>query len=442
LQSMMSHIKHTNKISELNLDYTPTENKNIASLIEQIQLQMAKYSTMSVRYTDKHPNIIKIKKEIMFLVKSLKKTLQDSISIIKKHLQSIEISISEQEAKLKSVPKQEQELESLTRHFMVNEKIYSYLLEKRAETAILASSTISNTRIIQKAKPSYIIVKPKRKLIVIVGLILGFIFGVLQAFIRNYFEDTIKNQEEIEKNIALPIYANLPLIKNKQSVPQYMESIRTLWVNLSFLGDKNSSKIIAVNSSISGEGKTFTIYNLSRVLSKSTDKRIIIVDMDMRRSSLHEKFGITNTNKGLSTFLSEHFSLDEVIQPTSVKNLDIITSGPKAPNPTKLIMSDRFDEMIDKLKEKYDYILIDTPPIGIVSDSMKVMFMADLVLYVIKINYSKKEVFKTINDLSKGDKINFGIVLNGIDFEKSYYHHGYNKEYTKYYIEEKEEYGT
>jgi len=438
LQSMLSHIKHTTKISELNLDYTPTDNKNIASLIEQIQLQMAKYSTMSVHYTDKHPDLIKIKKEIMFLVKSLKQTLQDTIKILKKHLQSIQLSINEQEIKLKNVPKQEQELESLTRHFMVNEKIYSYLLEKRAETAILASSTISNTRVIQKAKESYTPIKPKRKWMIIVGLILGIILGVFQAFIREYFNNTIKSIEDVKKYTSLPLYANLPFIKNKIDRSQYMEAIRTLWVNISFLGDKNNTKIISITSSMAEEGKTFTIYNLSKILSKSTDKKVVVIDMDMRRSSLHEKFGIENDNKGLSTLLSEHFSLDEVIKTTGIKNLDIITSGPKAPNPTRLIMSDIFEQMIIKLKQRYDYILIDTPPIGIVSDAMRVMYMSDLVLYVIKVEYSKKDVFKTINDLSKNDKINFGIVLNGIDFKKSYYHYGYKNEYVKYYIEEKE----
>jgi len=442
LQSMLSHLKHTADITGLNLDYTPVNNKNISLLIEQIQLQMAKYSNMSVHYTDKHPDLIKIKKEIIFLVKSLKKTIKNSIDSLKKEQQALQVAISEQEKRLKSVPKQEQELESLTRHFMVNEKIYSYLLEKRAETAILASSTISNTRVIQEAKVPMVPIKPKRRLIIIVGFILGFVLGIVQALLRDYFNNTIKNQEDVKKYTNLPIYANLPFIKNNNDISQYMETIRTLWVNISFLGDKNSTKIISVTSSVAQEGKTFTTYNLSKMISKTTDKKIVVIDMDMRRSSLHEKFGIDNTNKGLSTLLSEHFSLDEVIQHSDITNLDIITSGPKAPNPTRLIMSEVFDNMIEELKKRYDYILIDTPPIGIVSDSMKVMYMSDLVLYVIKMGYSTKDIFDIINDLSKGDKINFGIVLNGIDFEKSYYHYGYNKEYTKYYIEEKEEYGT
>jgi len=438
LKSMLSHLQHTNSIKKLKLDYTPTTNKSISSLIEQIQIQLAKYSTMSVHYTVNHPGVIKLKREILFLVKSLKQTIKSNIGILKKQKNLILHSIKEQEKRLKNVPKQEQELESLTRHFMVNEKIYSYLLEKRAETAILASSTISNTRIIQKATSPSSPIKPRRKLIVMVGIILGIIFGILQALIRKYFDNTIKTQEDIQKNTTLPIYATLPLIKQQTSLPHYMEAVRTLWVNISFLGDHKISKVISITSSISGEGKTFSIYNLSKVIASSTSKKVIVIDMDMRRSSLHKKFNIDSDNKGLSTLLSEHFGLDDVIKHTAFENLDIITSGPKAPNPTRLIMSEHFSTFIEELKKRYDYILVDTPPIGIVSDSMKIMHISDLVLYVIKADYSSNDVFKIINDLNKTNKINFGIVLNGVDFEKSYYHYGYKSEYTQYYIKKEE----
>ena len=439
LQSMLSHIKQTSKITDLNLEYIPVNNKNIESILEQIQLQMARYSKMSVHYTEKYPGLQKIKQEILFLVKSLKQALENSILMLQKKQHLIQNSIDEQKSRLKNVPKQEQELESLTRHFMVNEKIYSYLLEKRAETAILASSTISNTRIIQKANIPEYPIKPKRKLIVFISLIFGIIFGIIQALIREYFNNKITTLEDITKSTNVPVYSSLPFVKNKKSLYQYMEIMRTLWVNISFLGNSKNAKLISITSSISGEGKTFTIYNLSKVIVTSTEKKVIVIDMDMRKPSLHEKFNIQNDNKGLSTLLSEQFSLNDVIKKSPFENLDIIFSGPKAPNPTRLILSENFDRLIFNLKKYYDYILIDTPPIGIVSDAMKVIHRSDLVLYVVKANYSSKDILQTINELDRDTNLNIGIVLNGIDIDKSYYKYGYNSNYTDYYISENEE---
>ncbi len=436
-ESMLMHIIQQKSTTMFSLDYGQSDNVVINNLLEKIQKAMTKYAALSAKYTEKHPGVITLKKELRFLRESLIKTLQSHIATLKKekiHLQQV---IEEQQRRLQEVPKQEQQLEQLSRHFMVNEKIYSYLLEKRAETAILASSTISNTHIVQKALAPYYPVKPKRKLYVFIGFLIGIILGVLQALIRNFLDNTIKSNEDIEKLTDIPIYGTLPIIKEKKGLSAYMEAVRSLWVNLAFVRGKGKSKVVSSTSNISGEGKTFTIYHLGKMIAKSSEDRVVILDMDMRRATLHKKFGITNDHIGASTVLSGAHTIKEAIRHTDIPNLDLILSGPKAPNPTRLIMSDAFDDMLIELSKEYDHILIDTPPIGIVSDAMKIMHASDLVLFIIKAEYSKKEFIQTINRLNKKEEINLGIVLNGVDYEKSYYYYGYGYQYTsdEYYLE-------
>jgi capsular exopolysaccharide synthesis family protein len=161
--------------------------------------------------------------------------------------------------------------------------------------------------------------------------------------------------------------------------------------------------------------------------------------MDMRKPTLHQKFGLQNGTLGISTLLSDESELDEVISTTPYENLDVILSGPKAPNTTRLIMSEKFDKVLKALSGKYHYILIDTPPIGIVSDAMKIMHHSDMVLFLMKAEYSKQSFLTQINQYSRYENLNIGIVLNGVDYEKSYYYHEYHNQYMENYYQRIEE---
>jgi capsular exopolysaccharide synthesis family protein len=432
-ENMLNHLKSQKSVTRFNIDYMPGSNSTIQSLLDQIQKAMSKYAVLSVNYTEKHPGVVKLKRELAFLKRSLIDALSANLETLRKQKERLLREIAQQEAHLKDVPRQEQQLEQLTRHFMVNEKIYSYLLEKRAETAILASSTISNTRVIEKAETPYTPVRPKRGLILLSGLLIGLILGIMQALLRHYFDNTLKKSEDIEKLSSATLYGTLPQIRSEKHLPVYTEAVRSLWVNLAFLGNDDSAKVISVTSTISGEGKSFTLYHLSRMIAQSSEHRIVVIDMDMRRATLHKKFGIENAQAGVSTLLAGHCTLEEAIRHTEYDNLDIITSGPKAPNQTKLIMSSAFESMLEKLSERYHYILIDTPPVGIVSDAMKIMHHSDMVLYLVKAEYSKREFLQNIDRLNLRENLNIGIVFNGIDHERAYYHYGYGEKYTENY---------
>ncbi len=433
IDGILNNIKKQKDISSIDVDYTLETNLAISSLLEDLQRSIAKYATLSVNYTEKHPEIIVVKRQIESLKKSLRETLKNSLHTLKNRKNGLLSVINEQKGTMRSFPSQEQELGQLTRSFMVKEKIYSYLLEKRTETSIVASSSISNTRIIDKARSPGGLIKPKRRMMVLVGLILGFILGMAQAFLRTFLDNNIKTSEDIEKLTNIPIYGVIQLLKSEKLIHYYQESIRALWINLSFLKTKNKSKIISITSALSGEGKSFTLYHLSKMIAKNADKSVIVVDLDMRQSTQHKYFNLDNAKKGMSELLTNKCTLKEAIIPTEYDNLQVITSGPKTSNPTGLIMSLTLESIIDELSQKYDYILLDTPPIGLVSDATKIMHLSDITLFIIKAGSSTEECIKEINRLDKIEEINMGIVLNGIDFGKDY-GYGNKTDYLEEYL--------
>ncbi len=434
MENMTQQIKVQKEIGSITIDYSQRVNPAILRLLSEIQRVTSQYATLSVKHTAFHPEIIMAKKHLSSLKTSLAEAIEGNLDSLKKRQLFLLKAIEKKKNILKSFPKQEQQLEELTRDFMVNEKVYSYLLNKRAEISLLKASAVSNSRIIEKAHVPGGAVKPKPALIILVALILGFILGIAQAFLRNFLDNDIKTIDDIQKLTHITLYGAIPLANSEKTIQYYDEAMRTLWINLEFFKIKtpNFAKLIALTSSVAGEGKTFTAFNLAETIAKNSDKKVIILDLDMRRPTLHEKFKIPNSASGMSTLLTEKYTLLEAIQGTKYDNLQVITSGPRSPNPTGLIMSVVLESIIKELSTKYDYILLDTPPIGIVSDATKIMHMADLTLVLLKANYSKKEFIKEINYLQENEHIDLGIILNGMDFQKNY-GYGYNSKYMNEY---------
>lgn len=423
MENIINYINKHRNIQGINIDTILHANASINRIIMEMQKVEALRATLSVSYTESHPDVLRITKQLNSLKKSLQESILGSLRTLKKRKYSLNNLIEEHKSALQSLPEQEQKLEQLARNFMVNENIYSFLLEKRAETAIIKSSTVSNARVIEAADIPGGPIKPKRSLIILVGLILGLILGIALAFLRDFLDNTIKSIEDIERLTDMPIYGATPHVDSK-SISHYEEAMHVLWTNLEFTRQNGKSKLVTFTSSISGEGKTLTIYQLGNIIAKS-NKSAIILDLDMRKATLHEKFKLPNT-VGMSSLLSQKNTLKEVIQDTEYDHLKVITSGPKPPNPTGLIMSDILDSLIYELMKQYDYILIDSPPIGLVADAMKIMRLSDITLILIKANYSKKDFIKNINRLTNDPNINPGIILNDIKLGENYgYGYGY-----------------
>jgi len=319
----------------------------------------------------------------------------------------------------------------------VNETVYQFLLQKRAETAILQSSTIADARVIDIARENPIPIKPKRQLMIIVGFILGLIVGISLSFLREFLIYTIQNIEEVEKLTSLPIYGVIPFKKDQFTDNIYSEAFKNIRTNLQFLPGSEHNNVISITSSVSGEGKTTISASLAESLARG-EKNVIVLDLDMRSPSLHENFNVIN-NIGISNYLTMQYSLREVIQETNVNGLDIITTGSLPPNPSELILSKTFTKLLDTLKKQYDYIIIDTPPAGLVTDATILMNYADISFTVIRAQYTRKEFIANINRMAKDYPHNrMGIILNGAEISPEYgrgyatnYAYGYGN--SKYY---------
>jgi capsular exopolysaccharide synthesis family protein len=285
--------------------------------------------------------------------------------------------------------------------------------------------------------------------------LIGFLTGLGFIFFKYLSYNDITSVQDLQTllpaqaNIlgSVPIYRKKlkysEIVVNESSKSRLAEAIRNIRANMSFIN--KDSKVIAVSSSISGEGKTFVILNLAGLIAAS-GKKTLVIDLDLRKPKVHHGFRAKNDN-GMSNYISGLASFEEVINHSSITNLDFITAGLIPPNPSELIQSESFQVILSSLKEKYDVILIDNPPVGIVSDGIHILAQADIPIYVFKANYSKRIFAERVDELFKVQKLkSLNIILNGVESHHSIYgygyHYGYQYGYSKsgYYSDDKSEF--
>jgi len=427
LTNLQHFMKNNSDLSGLTLGTINFADKSLAKLVQNLQEMTDEKSLLLVDYTELHPEVMKLTQSIASTKSSIKKALSSSLRQLHQRNKDLNAMIQKYNTSLNSLPSQEKELAELSRPLKVNESVYEYLLQKKAETAILKSSTIANARILDAARDQKDPIKPKRKLIVIVGLILGLIIGIALAFLREFLVYTIQNAEEVERLTSLPMYGVIPLNKDKMTQNIYTEAFRNIRTNLQFLPGNENNKVIAITSSVSGEGKTTITAALSEVLARG-DKKVIMLDLDMRKASLHKLFNVEN-NIGMSNYLTMQNSLKEITKETNIYGLEIITTGPLPPNPSELILSSMFTDLLNTLREKYDYIVIDTPPAGLVTDATIIMNYSDISFFVVRAKYTRKEFVKNIDRMAKEHSQNrMGVILNGT-LIGSEYGYGYGASY-------------
>jgi len=436
--SLFNDVKSGQGLESISIVGMGSDGGSIVDMVKGLQDAIIKKKILLQDYTSSHPEVIKVNNTIIQLKRSIFKTLKNMLLLMKEKETLLKKAISQEKKQIDKLPENERVLSNLKRQFLANEKIYSYLLEKRSEVSITKAATINKNRILDSAILPKEPIKPKRKLVIIVGFIIGLILGIFIAFIRAFLNDKIENKNDIEKATTVPIVANIPFIKEnadslvvlKSPKSVVAEAFRSFRTNIQFMVKGESGYVISLTSTISGEGKTTIGMDLAGIIS-ITNKKVILVHLDMRKPTLHEKFKLSNT-KGLSTILAGKDRLDEVIQSTDYKNLDVITSGPIPPNPSELLDSREFKEMINQLKERYDVIILDTPPIGLVTDARIVLELSDISLYVVRDKYSKKEFIENINKLKQDGIKGFGIVYNGIKASSKGYGYGYGNGYGYY----------
>ena len=387
-----------------------------------------------------NPVIINLNKQIANVRESIVQSLvnlQSTLTISLNQLQRQEYRIA---SKMAAVPGQEREFRSIQRQQEIIEALYLYLLQKREENAITLAATVPNAKIIDKANGSNIPVAPNRKIIYLAALSLGLLIPLAIIYIILLFDNKVHNSKEVEAVVKAPLIGEIPKTKGDKKVlvstkdrSAIAESYRMLRTNLEFMlsGSKQGAKNIFITSSLSGEGKTFVSVNLASVLALS-NKKVLLVGADIRKPRFEEYLG-KKTEKGLTHFLMDNsLEVQDVIVHSDAHNFDVLHSGVIPPNPSELLSNGRFEVILDYGRDKYDFIIIDTSPVKLVTDTLILGKSADLFLYVIRANYSDKRMLEIPARLYEEKRLpNMTVLLNDIDLERGY---GYGLGYGKFEV--------
>lgn len=345
--------------------------------------------------------------------------------------------------RISDAPGQERQYVSIARQQEIKAGLYLMLLQKREENAITLAATANNAKIIDEPVATGGPLSPKPNMIYMIALVLGVGMPVGVIFLIGLTKFKIEGRGDVEKLTRLPIVGDVPLTDEKAGSIAVFENQNTLMsetfrhirTNLQFMLE-NDQKVILVTSTVSGEGKSFISSNLAISLSL-LGKRVVIVGLDIRKPGLNKIFNIPRKEQGITQYLSNpEKNLMDFVQPSDVsKNLYILPGGTVPPNPTELLARDGLDKAIETLKKNFDYIILDTAPAGMVTDTLLVGRVADLSVYVCRADYSRKAEFTLINELADKNKLpNLCTVINGLDLQKKKYgyYYGYGK-YGKYY---------
>jgi capsular exopolysaccharide synthesis family protein len=408
-------------------------------LISQLIQLRSEYTVASRNSTDKNPYSRDLQEKIRNTTEVLIENLNNIIVGSKLTLNNYNDRIQRLEKDLNILPKKERMLLNLQRKFNLNDHLYNFLLERRAEAGITKASNKVDNKILDKAGylNSYKI-EPKENLIFtscfMIGLIIPFLFIVISDFLN----DKILSKEELEKATAIPILGaighsnknkNVIVLDNPKSA--ISEMFRSVRINLQYLAVEKNKKIIGITSSISGEGKTFCSINMAGIIALS-GKKTLLLGTDLRKPKIYDNFNLNN-EKGLSTYLSNQHSLEEVTYTSKVENLDVITAGPIPPNPSELLATQKAVELLKLLKQKYDFVIIDSAPLGLISDYLILQEYIDVHIYVVRHNYTTKKNLAKINDLYDSGKIkNVSILINDIKGMLGGYYYGYGRDYSYY----------
>ena len=342
---------------------------------------------------------------------------------------------------ISKLPRTELNMVSMQRKFNLTDAIYTFLLQKRSESAITMASNVPDYEILEPAREtSSIILSPKKMMNWLIALFLALMIPTIYIILKNFFNEKIMGVNDVEHLLERPILSVIYRNSYQNEAVVYelpgsaiAESFRNLRSSLFLRFKSESLKVILITSSQPQDGKSFVSFNLASSIA-SVGYKTIILDCDLRRPTLHEKFKENNAS-GLSNYMMDQISKKDIIHDTFIKNLSFIPAGPVMPNSSELIESGALDELISYLKMKYEYIIIDTTPSGLVADAALMFKYANINLLICRNNFTRKDIFKDVLNLFKTNRIdNYDVVFNDLNIKESRY-----GRYNKYYDKKKSE---
>ena len=416
---------------------------NLAAAINRYNEVLVERKRLLRTSTENNPTIINLDTSIS----AMKENVQVSLDRVLRGLfitkADLDREASRYSRRISEAPGQEREFVSIARQQEIKAGLYLMLLQKREENAITLAATANNAKIIDEAIADDAPVAPRSKITYLIALILGVGIPVGVIYLLELTKFKIEGRADVEKLTSAPIVGDIPLTDEKQGAIAVFENqnnlmsetFRNVRTNLQFMLG-NGKKVILVTSTVSGEGKSFISGNLAISLSL-LGKKVVIVGLDIRKPGLNKVFNISKREQGITQYLANpEKNLMDLVQLSDVsKNLYILLGGTVPPNPTELLARDGLDKAIETLKKNFEYVILDTAPVGMVTDTLLIGRVADLSVYVCRADYTRKNEYTLINELIDGNKLpNLCTVINGLDLKKRKYgyYYGYGK-YGKYY---------
>src|SRR5690554_28034 len=435
VNEVINHISKT-KYDDLVPSGLLKEDVSSEGIIQEINQLILEKQRMSHSATDSNPAYIRAEEQIRSLKANLAASLKRSLGSLQIIKNDYKRQEAEMQSKLAQVPRQEREFRMIDRQQKVKEALYLFLLQKREETNITLAATDTNAKVIDKAITTNKPVAPKTMIVLLAALVIGGLLPFIYIYVQNLLDTKIKNRFDITDNSNVPFLGDIPTSESSTDLIEISsrssaaEAVRIVRTNLDFiLSEKKEDecKVIFVTSTISGEGKTFVSANLAATFSLS-GKKVLLMGLDLRNPKLYEYVNVNPL--GVSNYIStNNKSIEEFITPVNgYKSFDVLSSGSIPPNPTEILMSTKIKELFEILKQQYDYIIVDTAPVSLVTDTLLVSKYADASVYVVRANKIDKEMLRIPNELYKENKLNkLTIVLNDSDVTKGYgYGYGYS----------------
>ncbi|WP_213520213.1 polysaccharide biosynthesis tyrosine autokinase [Nonlabens sp.] len=386
------------------------------------------------------PVFREIDRDINAIKEVIYENIKSSNSLLKKELGMLYTQINQVEGQIKKLPKEQQEFLRIQRQFDLDKNAYNVYMSRKAEAELVKAANVSDVYVIDEAKDTGGGgTRRDSNINYLIALLIGLAVPISFAFVLTILDNFIHSPKDIEKLSPIPTigvvgkarHPNNLVVKDKPK-STIAESFRGIRSSLHFIYNQeslNGSRTIMLTSSVSGEGKTFTSINLATVFALS-GKRTLLIGLDLRKPKIFDDFGVDN-DLGVSNYLVKDCRLRDIVRTTGIEHLDIVLSGPVPPNPSELIMSRRAGEMIEQFQLDYDYIILDTPPLGLVADALEIAKYVDATLYVVRQGYTKKGMLDVVNEkYQRGEIKNLSFVFNYFKDRGAYgYGYGYGSGY-------------
>jgi capsular exopolysaccharide synthesis family protein len=448
----LNYYSTLNSYLKKSTDFSKLPAPSVAGIEDpNIVLNVTKLVELSVRRSEM---LYSVKSEVIYNnidneIASVKRVLLENITSAKSAIQQdasqVKSKINQVEGKIMTLPEEKQEYIKIMRKYDLSNGIYETYLAKRSEAQIVKAANLSDIQFIDPAKDiGEGLIGPRTSVNYVLAIFVGLLLPLVIIFLLFFINNSIQNTEDVSRLTNLPLLGVVGLKNTESNLSVFerpksalSESFRAIRSSLQFLYKKQSvvgAKTLMLTSSVSGEGKTFCSINIASVFALS-EKKTVIVGLDLRKPKIFEDFKLDN-NLGIVDYLIGNKNLLDVTQSTDIPYLDVITSGPIPPNPSELIMGETMKEFMEELKKKYDYIILDTPPVGLVTDAVELSMFADVTLYIMRQNFTKKEMVTMLNNRVKREElVNVSIVLNGFENKAKYgygYSYGYGYGYGAY----------